>query len=910
MGRIQSSVGLVTGVPIADTVNQLIALSARPRDLLVARNNRLQQQQTAINELKGLAAAIGTAAETLGNDTPFDAKTVASSNDSLIAATVTGEPAAGVYQFTPVRRAQTHQLLSSGFTARDQPVGAGSLSLRFGGFVDNAIDLSELNGGAGVQRGRIRITDRSGASAVVDLRFAQTVDDVLHAINLQTDINVTAVIEGDRFKLIDNTGQSVSNLKVAQFGAGTTAADLGLSGIDVAAIEATGQDVLTLHAGLSIQALNDGSGVSLRSGAADLDITLHDGTNLLIDFSAGGANPKTLGDLLTTLNNAHASLSAQISADGDRIELIDSSTGGNAFVVASAAGGSAAEDLGLTGSEAGGVITSRRLQSGLKSALLTSLSGGSGLGALGMLSLTDRSGASANVDLSSAESLDDVIRLINASAPAGITARINAARNGIELVDTSGGAGNLIVANGDATNSADKLKIAIDAAVSKINSGSLDLQTINEQSAVEKLNYGQSIDFGSFTVTDSNGASGTVEMAALAPKTVGDVIDAINALGIGVTASINAAGDGLLLTDTAGGAGELIVADVGSGTAAADLQIAGQSSGTPKTINGSTTITVQISATDTLDNVIDKINDAGGGVTASLFNGGSGSAPFRLSLVSRISGKAGALVVDTSQSGFAFQEVAAAQDALLLVGSPDSVGAGVLATSPENIFDQVIEGVSLSVDGTSNAPVSISVAATDESLVSGVQAFVDGYNALRNRLDELTFFNAATGRSGVLFGSSEALRLESALADLLAGTFSGAGSIKSLVELGVKLDADGKLQFDTAKLQAKYAADPDAVKAFFTTATFGVAAKFNAKIESLAGDTNSLLTTRADGLQSNIDANTARIDQLNERLERQRERLLLEFFAMETAVARLQASLSSIQQLQSLSPVLFGSSNQ
>ena len=52
--------------------------------------------------------------------------------------------------------------------------------------------MRELNGGAGVQRGKIRITDRSGAVATIDLSFARTVDDVLQAINSNEDISVTA----------------------------------------------------------------------------------------------------------------------------------------------------------------------------------------------------------------------------------------------------------------------------------------------------------------------------------------------------------------------------------------------------------------------------------------------------------------------------------------------------------------------------------------------------------------------------------------------------------------------------------------------------------------------------------------------------------------------------------------------
>ncbi|MBP85626.1 MAG: hypothetical protein CMJ64_02750 [Planctomycetaceae bacterium] len=42
---------------------------------------------------------------------------------SALSTTLTGSPAPGTYQFTPVRQAQAHQLLSGGFASRDTALG-------------------------------------------------------------------------------------------------------------------------------------------------------------------------------------------------------------------------------------------------------------------------------------------------------------------------------------------------------------------------------------------------------------------------------------------------------------------------------------------------------------------------------------------------------------------------------------------------------------------------------------------------------------------------------------------------------------------------------------------------------------------------------------------------------------------
>lgn len=415
MATFSSSVGLITGINIAETVDQLMSLASQPRNTLATRVAGLREQQVAVGELTALSIALQMSVKRLASAGVFQQVKATSSNDTLLAATVTGTPATGTYSFTPVRTAQSHQLISGGVARSDQALGGGALKLRFGGFLDQGLDLELLNGGAGVERGKIRITDRSGASAVIDLRFAVTVDDVLDRINANDDINVTALADGDAIRLVDETGLAATNLKVQEVNGGSTASDLGLAGIDVAASEATGQDLVRLFSQLEVGQLNDGNGLSIRNELPDLEVRFRDGSTLEVDLTRDDVS--TVGDLLAALNAADPDrLQAALSADGKRLVLTDlTADAGGTFVVSSALGGTLAEDLGLTASASGGVLTGGRLLSGLKSPLLRSLQGGQGFGTLGQVSLTDRSGASATVDLADAETLGDVVERLNAS---------------------------------------------------------------------------------------------------------------------------------------------------------------------------------------------------------------------------------------------------------------------------------------------------------------------------------------------------------------------------------------------------------------------------------------------------------------------------------------------------------------
>ncbi len=1028
MGRIQSNVGLVTGIPITQTVDQLMAVAARPRARLEARTALLTNERVAITELTALVLGMKNTASRLADIRVFNGQKATSQNPSLVAATITGTPVPGTFQLTPARLAQVDQWLSSGFASADEPIGAGSFTFGYGGFLDPSVQLDQLNGGAGVARGKIRITDRSGAAAVIDLGSAQTIGDVLDKINADDTVRVRAVVQGDTIRLIDETGVTTSNLKVQEVGFGSTAADLGLNGIDVNANQATGQDVLRLYSGLQLDDLNDGNGIGIRGSLDDLEVAFRDGSQLTIDFhplvapstsasattqaqngvnaqvtvtavqtgasfdnvairfidsgsvtqgtetvqyddagpnnktltfdidagfttaadivtaitnnptvsalftaSAGGTGnglvslsdsgvtsggapgeprtERTLGELLSTINAADpARLRAEIASDGERLVLTDLTVGGGSFAVASSAGGNVAETLGIAGSTAGSTITGRRLLGGLGTSLAASLAGGQGL-PLGQLQLTDRSGASDTVDLSSAETFDEILDAINGAA-VGITASINSARNGIALTDTTGGGGALIVANGDVTNTADKLGIAFNGASSSVNGTSVNRQTVSRSTQLKEFNGGKGVTLGSIRVTDSSGATSAVSLKLLNAETVGDVIDAVNDLGIGVNARINDTGDGILLTDTAGGPLTLKVTDV-SGTSAADLRIAGDGKSvsvpgsSEQIINGATRVQVQFDGDDSLQDIVAEINSLQPDVRASVVRVGGSANPYRLSLVGGVSGSKGQLLIDTRSAGFDLEQLSRAQDALVGYGA---TGSGELIASATNKFDDLIEGVELTLKGVSDQPVAIDIATSHDDFIASLDTLVKQYNSLRTRIDDLTFFKETDNSTGILFGSNEVLRIESQLGGLLTGVFSGVGDVRTLAEIGLNLDDKGKLSLDKDELSDRLATDPEAVEELFTDSSFGVGKKLSDMIDRLSGDSNSLLNARSEALQDSIEDFQARITFMNDRLDQQRERMLNQFYALDLIVGKLRNDLSIVNSISGLPPVTTGSS--
>jgi flagellar hook-associated protein 2 len=904
MGSIQSSVGLITGLNIADTIKSLMSLEAAPRDRLTARQTALKTEQTGLIDLTTLVVGLQLIGKNLARPQLFRTKSATSSNAGLVTATVTGKPALGSYTVTPVRQVRSQQTLSSSVASKTAALGVGTITLAQGGQVDDGVALDALNGGQGVQRGKIKITDRSGATTTIDLRFAQTIDDVLTAINGSEDISVTASVVGDSIKLTDDSGQAAANLRVQEVSGGTTAAGLGLSGINAAANTATGADVLSLSSGVEVGRLNDGSGLSIRSSVADLQFTFRDQTTLDLQFTG---SEKSLGDVLSRINTVAAGkIEAKISASGDTLEFKDLTTdSGGTFSVVNLTNGGLKEDLGLTSAAVGDTLTSGRLLGGLKTSLLRSLGGGQGLGALGSLSLTDRSGASASVDLSSAKTLEDVIVSINA-AGLGITASVNDARNGLVLTDTTGSAtSNLIVANGDGTNSATKLKIEVDAAVTKINSKSLAKQFVSEGTQLSTLNGGAGVKLGKIVVQDGSGSTTVLDLKTLGVETVGDVVEAFNSLSIDVRAKINDAGDGILVYDTSGDGGQVIITDVGGNTTAKDLHLDGVSGivtvngQSVHAVDGSTTLTVNLDSDDSLQDLADKLNALGGPAAASIITSSASSSQFELSLISNRGGAAGRFILDLSAIGLSTSTPIDGQDALAAV-TQNLGGVTRLHTSTDNNFAGAIEGLTLSLKGSSTESISISVTESNSGVASTLQQFVDQYNKIRDKLTSLNFYNEETKQRGPLFGSSTALRIENELSRLATNRLVGVGDIGSLASLGITLTDTGKMVLDSTKLQDKLLADPNGVEQFFTESTRGFAKKLDELSERLAGVNSSLLLSRNNTLQQQIDGFQLRIDVMTERLARRKTVLETKFYNLELAVQKIQSNQSAITTLTNL----------
>ena len=133
-------------------------------------------------------------------------------DETVLTATASGAQP-GSYAFLVKQLVSNSQQLSRGFADRDTtPVGMTSVSFELGkGKVSTQTQLADLNGGEGVRRGKINITDTAGQTAEIDLSTATSIDEVLDAINNEATISVTASIDEDRL-VVRRPGHAVGSL--------------------------------------------------------------------------------------------------------------------------------------------------------------------------------------------------------------------------------------------------------------------------------------------------------------------------------------------------------------------------------------------------------------------------------------------------------------------------------------------------------------------------------------------------------------------------------------------------------------------------------------------------------------------------------------------------------------------------
>lgn len=256
---------------------------------------------------------------------------------------------------------------------------------------------------------------------------------------------------------------------------------------------------------------------------------------------------------------------------------------------------------------------------------------------------------------------------------------------------------------------------------------------------------------------------------------------------------------------------------------------------------------------------------------------------------------------------------------------------GLQVTRADNDFSGVVEGVGITLTKADpDTTISFTVDPDKEAIKTGVQEFVDLYNAVIDFINGQSQFSEESGPSGELFGDSALRRVRNTLVKTLfgqtlaqvQGDLEGYGTLRLL---GIESSVDGKLSIDDATFDEKLDGNLQAFAELFVdsdgfdnggalpgtpeyyvdlTPDSGLADDLMRAIDTLVeryddgqGNTyKGLFDARSEAVNAKIKSIDKQIEQQEFRLERVEAQLVARFTALEKLMAQLNAQGAYLQQ--------------
>jgi len=300
------------------------------------------------------------------------------------------------------------------------------------------------------------------------------------------------------------------------------------------------------------------------------------------------------------------------------------------------------------------------------------------------------------------------------------------------------------------------------------------------------------------------------------------------------------------------------------------------------------------------------------GVNATIVNDG-GASPYRLLLTSRATGTQAAVSeisvagnadlqaflgtsITTDASGSTSSnptiQVQAAQDATLSVN-------GIAITSHTNTVDNVIDGVTLSLNKVTTTATSLTLSRDNSVAKKAITDFVSAYNTLQSTMKSLTAFDVDSQTSSVLTGDSVARSVQTRMQGALTGAIDSTTGT-TLASIGITTDpTTGQLKVDQTKLDKALSGNMNGVKSLLTGST-GIGTRVGATADTFTRS-GGIFSTTTDGLNKTIADIKKQYDATSSLIDQRMATYRTQFTQLDSMVTQMN-SLSSYltQQLTAL----------
>jgi len=388
--------------------------------------------------------------------------------------------------------------------------------------------------------------------------------------------------------------------------------------------------------------------------------------------------------------------------------------------------------------------------------------------------------------------------------------------------------------------------------------------------------------------------------------------DAINASGAPVNASILNSGSGSYLSITANNVGATtltlttapvtanLISSTGSGT---EKSLAGypdtgttavSSSGTVNlTVGGGAVIPLDISANNNLTGLMNAINGAGAGVTASITASG-GQNFLKLTAAG---GPTTITLNDTPGAPVSLISKAAQQGGNASFTLNGSIQVTNQAT---NVFNNIIPGVTFNLLQNNAGTVNLSLATDPSQLTSALQTFVSSYNSMADQVAQ------ETGTGAGALGANSIIRDISTDLGQLSGYFGSSSTVRSLSDLGITFNNSGQMSLDSNVVSGFSNTQMSDAFKFFGSSNAGFAA-FASNFTSLSDPISGSIQNQEDGIDAEDTNISSQITTLQARAALAHNANTARLEAADALVAQLESNKNTVSaEVQSVNFVAFG----
>ena len=241
--------------------------------------------------------------------------------------------------------------------------------------------------------------------------------------------------------------------------------------------------------------------------------------------------------------------------------------------------------------------------------------------------------------------------------------------------------------------------------------------------------------------------------------------------------------------------------------------------------------------------------------------------------------------LDSSRGGFV--TVSTELDAELVMD-------GLTFVRPTNTVDDILDGVTLTLAGTTTQAESFTISADTAAVKAKLQEFIDAYNGVIN------FMRGKTTGTGAFRGDATFRLVAFDLRNMISAEVTGASSAQfdRLLDIGLAVKRDGTLFFDDASLfETALATDTSLVSELFDSSD-GVAANLKEYLNNYTRAAGVISSTK-QSIDVALRFQSDRIDTFNDRLESRVERFRLEMIKLQTVLAQVQQQSAFFSSISS-----------